>query len=138
MGTGRVTGRCSPWPRRCAGRAARLNIPARVGGDEFAILAPTTSARDAVQLAARVQANLRGSRPSGSPRLTISIGIADLEAAAAAGVDGDLLEAADRALYRAKGGGRDRIALSGSEDLEPLDPSADRSPPLRVMPGGKP
>jgi diguanylate cyclase (GGDEF)-like protein len=119
------------------GSCRSVDIPARVGGDEFAVLAPTTSGRDALQLAARVQATLRASRPPGGPRLTISIGVADLDAAAAQGLDGDLLEAADRALYRAKAGGRDRVALGGAGELEPVDPGADRSP-LRVMPGGKP
>jgi diguanylate cyclase (GGDEF)-like protein len=119
------------------GSCRTVDIPARVGGDEFAVLAPTTSGHDALQLAARVQAHLRASRPAGGPRISISIGIADLEAAAEPGADGDLVEAADRALYRAKGGGRDRIALGGSDELEPVDLRSDRSP-LRVMPGGKP
>ena len=119
------------------GSCRSVDIPARVGGDEFAILAPTTSARDALQLAARVQANLRASRSAGGPRLSISIGIADIGSAAALGIDGDLLEAADRALYRAKSGGRDRIARCGADEPEPIDDRSG-SRPLRVVPGGKP
>ena len=44
-------------------------------------------------------------------RLTVSAGIAELEAAAAAD-DSELFRLADRALYRAKGAGRDRTMVS--------------------------
>jgi diguanylate cyclase (GGDEF)-like protein len=128
------------------GSCRSIDIPARVGGDEFAILAPSTSARDAVQLAARVQAGLRAGSPAASFPVSVSIGIADLESAAEIDAAGareprpgqggcDLLEAADRALYRAKTTGRDRVALHGAE---PSAPSSGRAspPPLRVLPGG--
>ncbi|HKE16002.1 MAG TPA: diguanylate cyclase [Kofleriaceae bacterium] len=124
-----------------------VDIAARVGGDEFAILAPTTSARDALQLATRVQTALR-ERPAGAAPLSISIGVADVASASARG-ERDLLEAADRALYRAKSGGRDRIALGA--DVESDAPGAAvgaagavasgelaaSPPPLRLVPGGK-
>jgi len=120
------------------GSCRSVDIAARVGGDEFAILAPSTSARDAVQLAARVQAGLRAGSPAAPFPVTVSIGIADLESADAidAGQGGfDLLEAADRALYRAKTAGRDRVAVHGADRSTPS--SARVSPrPLRVLPGG--
>jgi diguanylate cyclase (GGDEF)-like protein len=125
-----------------------VDIAARVGGDEFAILAPTTSARDALQLAGRVQAALRDPRrAAGGPPLSLSIGVADLASAIAHG-ERDLLEAADRALYRAKSGGRDRIALGAELESEATIAAVgavgavaagERAtpPPLRVVPGGK-
>jgi diguanylate cyclase (GGDEF)-like protein len=119
------------------GSARSIDTPARVGGDEFAILAPTTAARDAVPLAARVQATLRATLAEEGAPISVSIGIADLESAAELGADRDLLEAADRALYRAKTSGRDRVALHGVDGL--VDTSAagdDRHRSLRVLPGG--
>lgn len=121
-------------------RSARsIDTPARVGGDEFAILAPTTSARDAVPLAARVQAALRTGSADGSDPISVSIGIADLESAAELGADRDLFEAADRALYRAKTSGRDRVALHGVDGLVDVSGATvdrDTPPSLRVLPGG--
>jgi diguanylate cyclase (GGDEF)-like protein len=112
-----------------------VDIPARVGGDEFAILAPATNARDASQLASRVQASLRAASSAAGDAVTVSIGIADIESA---GGDRDLFDAADRALYQAKTRGRDRIALDG--DDPPADAGAverPAQPSLRVVPGGK-
>ena len=120
-------------------RSARsVDTPARVGGDEFAILAPTTSARDAVPLAARVQAALRARNAAGSDPISVSIGIADLDSAAELGADRDLFEAADRALYRAKTSGRDRVALHGVDGLVDASAAIDRDTPpsLRILPGG--
>jgi len=111
------------------------DIPARVGGDEFVILAPSTSAPDAVALAERVQERLRAAGRTGEA-VAVSIGIAGLDSAAELGADRDLLEAADRALYRAKSGGRDRVALSGAEPGEAVATDRTGSPPLRVIPGG--
>jgi diguanylate cyclase (GGDEF)-like protein len=123
------------------GSCRSIDIPARVGGDEFAVLAPTTSACDAVQLATRVQIALRKVRPATDPPVSISIGIADL-ATACAGGERDLLEAADQALYRAKRGGRDRIALCADDESGELGaaggaPGRSGPPSLRVVPGGK-
>ncbi|HTE55999.1 MAG TPA: GGDEF domain-containing protein [Kofleriaceae bacterium] len=106
------------------------DIAGRVGGDEFAILAPDTSARDASQLAVRLQAALRSRVTAHDDKVTVSVGIADLDSLHAAG---DLLDAADRALYRAKSDGRDRASLYGSAGLPP---AAAEHPPLRVLPGG--
>jgi diguanylate cyclase (GGDEF)-like protein len=119
------------------GSCRAVDIPARIGGDEFAILAPATSARDAQQLAARVQANLKSIVSVSHAPVSISIGIADLVSAGMLGAEGDLLEAADRALYRAKSGGRDRVALCGGDEGEGRTVERPAAPALRVMPGGR-
>jgi diguanylate cyclase (GGDEF)-like protein len=90
------------------------DVPARFGGDEFAVLLPRTHATEARILAERIRAALaerrRGQRAPIDELLTVSIGICDL-----AQIDeprSDLLFAsADRALYAAKEAGRDRVEV---------------------------
>jgi diguanylate cyclase (GGDEF)-like protein len=98
------------------------DLPARVGGDEFAVLAPSTTAVEALALADRIRSTLRLSSP---PSPTVSIGGADLDSAAAPSVEA-LQIAADQALYRAKTSGRDQVALA------PAPPRP--APQLRVVP----
>ena len=122
------------------GSCRSVDIPARVGGDEFAILAPTTSAPDAIQLAARVQATLRASSAAAGYQVSVSIGVADLDSAAEVGTDRDLLEAADRALYQAKTAGRNRVEqVASAQSLNVVGGRVGRASPtsLRVVPGGK-
>jgi diguanylate cyclase (GGDEF)-like protein len=86
------------------------DIVARVGGDEFAVLAPFTSADVAVELAARLRAAISGT-PLPSGPITVSIGIADVAQTGATHPE-TLLAAADRALYEAKAAGRDRSSVA--------------------------
>jgi diguanylate cyclase (GGDEF)-like protein len=94
----------------------RLDRVARYGGEEFAILMPETGRREAVIAMERVRAALALS-PCLLPErgltipVTLSFGVAvSLEDAASA--DG-LLAAADKRLYDAKNGGRDRVCVEG-------------------------
>lgn len=112
----------------CLARTCRASdITSRYGGDEFVVVVPETDGPRALELAERIRAGVRGDDPS-SP-LAVSIGVAELggsrldpdarhalEAAPAleaARAPDTLLEAADRALYRAKAEGRDRSILDG-------------------------
>lgn len=86
---------------------------ARIGGEEFAILLPATTAQAAWQVAERVRqavANLRiaHSASVAESYVTISIGLAQMEIGRTPDFDA-LFEAADQALYRAKEHGRNRI-----------------------------
>ncbi len=88
------------------------DVLARPGGEEFTVLMPDCTFRQAMQAAERVCARVREAdishddTPSG--RLTVSIGVAAREPDDA---DVDvLLKRADAALYRAKSGGRDRAS----------------------------
>ncbi len=86
-----------------------MDTVARLGGEEFALLMPHTTAEQAVGVCERLREAMRSHDCGGiAPGLavTISIGVAAWpEHADAAAV----MEAADAALYRAKARGRDRV-----------------------------
>jgi diguanylate cyclase (GGDEF)-like protein len=101
--------------------AAKLKRPAdvaaRYGGEEFAAILPDTDAAQARQLAENIRAyvaSLELPHAPGAvrPYVTLSIGVASMDKGrlddAAA-----LIEAADKALYAAKRGGRDRVVVDG-------------------------
>ncbi|MBX3637114.1 MAG: diguanylate cyclase, partial [Rubrivivax sp.] len=85
----------------------------RLGGEEFALLLPGA---DAAQAARRVQAvrqTLAGAVPARlAHAVTFSAGIAQR---APGGLLQALMAAADRALYAAKAGGRDRSVVAGTD-----------------------
>jgi diguanylate cyclase (GGDEF)-like protein len=82
---------------------------ARMGGDEFACLLPDASMARALQMAEMVRRGFDALRIEGlSCHPTVSVGLA---AASEPGQTlASLLASADRALYRAKGEGRNRVA----------------------------
>lgn len=95
------------------------DIVARYGGEEFAILLPDTQLQGAQFIAFRIAAELarmnllHASSPLGG-RVTLSIGCATCRPAPGCGPD-ELVALADRALYRAKAMGRDRV-MSAEKD----------------------
>lgn len=96
--------------RRCSETVRAVDAAGRLGGEEFALLLPETGAQSAEQAAERLRAAIADMDVwSGSDRLrvTISAGVAAW-GNGDAGFD-DLLKRADRALYAAKHGGRNRV-----------------------------
>jgi diguanylate cyclase (GGDEF)-like protein len=92
------------------GRATRTSdLVARLGGQEFAVLAPETDEPDAFLLAERLRAEVRVAFARQPEKLTVSCGIASFPAHGIA--PGELMYAADRALYEAKEAGRDRAVV---------------------------
>ncbi len=85
---------------------------ARYGGEEFTIILPETEKANALVVAEKIRAGvesypfpLRESQPGGT--VTVSVGVASCPEDV---TDvGDLLGAADQALYRAKQAGRNRV-----------------------------
>lgn len=91
-----------------------VDVCARYGGDEFALLLPHTPADRAVVVAERIRARLaqaRGSWSGEARGVSLSIGIASNEDPSVKTPD-ELVEAADRALYDAKRQGRDRTLVA--------------------------
>ena len=83
----------------------------RLGGDEFAVLLRGTDLMAAEIVAQRIRAGVEALRVQSAPDLrhTVSLGLANADAATA-GLRA-WLEAADRALYRAKSSGRNQLAI---------------------------
>jgi putative nucleotidyltransferase with HDIG domain len=87
-------------------RERRANdIPARVGGDEFALIAPDTTGAAALTVADRLRTSIAGALGELGMPVTLSAGVTDLTAAT---TTTDLLDLADSALYHAKHHGRDQ------------------------------
>lgn len=87
---------------------------ARIGGEEFAVLLMETVAADGYGVACRLVEAVR-SRPvvlADGRELGISLSAGVAELPSADGTESALLDAADRALYQAKRGGRDRAVLA--------------------------
>jgi diguanylate cyclase (GGDEF)-like protein len=91
-----------------------LDVAGRLGGDEFLVILPMTSTAEARVFADRFRSGLEKFNEL-HPEFglaTVSIGLA--EAPQDGGNLPALLAAADSALYRAKGGGRNLIEIAGS------------------------
>jgi diguanylate cyclase (GGDEF)-like protein len=86
--------------------ARAADLAARIGGDEFAILLPETTAEAAEAVARRAHELIRLDLAGPGPSITVSIGICDLEQASSADA---LVRFADGALYWAKDHGRDAV-----------------------------
>jgi len=104
-----------------ASSAARsTDLPARYGGEEFSVILPVTDEGGAEQVAKtilyRVQ-RLEVLHPDSStaPHITVSIGVATLLATADK-AESELIKVADRALYRAKKEGRNRVVVAIPSD----------------------
>jgi len=85
--------------------ARRTDLAARIGGDEFALLAPSTTIDEALSLAERMR---RRVSLQDAPPVTVSVGVAALDQGRADAAT--LRSAADAALYDAKRRGGNRVA----------------------------
>jgi diguanylate cyclase (GGDEF)-like protein len=96
-----------------------INVVARYGGDEFAILLVETSKAGARLYAERMRQIIDSSPFSHGKPITASFGVASVPDDAAATVE-DLFRAADEALYAAKRGGKNQVAaIDHREKNEP-------------------
>ncbi len=113
--------------RACAARA--VDLPARVGGEEFAILLPQTNESGAIQVANDILEAIgtlampHEDSPSGA--VSVSIGIASwlpfqwTESSL-------LIQKADRALYESKRNGRNRLTVWSSMEFQEAEEQEQR------------
>src|SRR5437763_6053469 len=103
------------------------DVPSRFGGEEFALLRPAAGVDEALALAERIRGRVGRERfaiPTSVEPITatVSVGVATL------GEHGstikELLPAVDRALYRSKVEGRDRVRIASPDDDEQVPPGA--------------
>ena len=98
------------------------DVVARPGGDEFVLILPDTGWQGATTFAERLRANVDDHRFGSEPTplgVTISVGVAVMRGSETSTPEAvrlgrmgpaELLEEADRSLYRAKSAGRNRIS----------------------------
>lgn len=87
-----------------------MDLVARYGGEEFVVLLPETQLESACAAAERLRQQVEtGSRAQGQP-MTVSIGVATFPQDGETGAE--LVAAADRAMYLAKGKGRNRVVAA--------------------------
>ncbi len=109
-----------------------MDLAARIGGEEFAVLLPSTNLPDGIRVAQRVRAAVADCRfevaPGQTAKMTISLGLTAVR-------PGDhpllLLRRADQALYAAKRAGRDCGFYHDGQTCRPI-PFC--SPPARPFP----
>jgi len=104
-----------------------VDTAARYGGEEIAVILPRTELVNAYNVGERIRGAIAELRittdvhPAQSLRVTASFGIAAYPESKA--TDGeDLVRRADRALYRAKKTGKNRVELYWSDDSGPARP----------------
>jgi len=101
----------------------KADLPARFGGDEFAVLLPETPAKDAEAVGNRIRKAVDQLliRVAGMEfHVTTSIGIADLNSGEMDS-PGAMMALADRALYAAKQNGRNRVVQAHNLHGDPQD-----------------
>jgi diguanylate cyclase (GGDEF)-like protein len=105
-----------------------VDTAARYGGEEIALILPRTEMLSAYSVGERIRAAIAEQRvttDSEPPKvlgITASFGIASYPESGA-GSGEDLVRRADRALYRAKKTGKNRVELFWSDDAGPSRPS---------------
>ncbi len=96
----------------------KVDTISRFGGEEFLILLPTTGAEEAVRTAEKLRRQLASDLcPTTGEPLSASFGVASVVADDSTE---SLIERADRALYRSKERGRNRVTFFAPGDIEEI------------------
>ncbi|HUF17851.1 MAG TPA: GGDEF domain-containing protein, partial [Thermoanaerobaculia bacterium] len=89
------------------------DIAARYGGEEFTVMMPETDLSDGVQVAEKIREIIESHTfhtEAGDIPVTVSIGVATFPRSKMQSAR-ELIEAADKALYRAKRSGRNQVQV---------------------------
>ncbi|HEU4425506.1 MAG TPA: GGDEF domain-containing protein [Pilimelia sp.] len=116
------------------GAAAETGLIARIGGEEFLVVLPGAPLADATHHLERLRTTVRSHdwrALTGELLVTVSIGAASTEDAPEPGQSA-LLAAADRHLYSAKRGGRDRV-VTGSPTADHAAAAGSASAPAQLV-----
>ncbi|WP_312517031.1 diguanylate cyclase [Massilia sp.] len=102
------------------------DLAARYGGEEFAAILPDTTLEQALSVAETIRAHIAGLNLEQAPaavhrQVTLSIGVAAYDRTRL-NEPAALIEAADKALYAAKRGGRDRV-MADADATTPAVPA---------------
>jgi diguanylate cyclase (GGDEF)-like protein len=85
------------------------DICCRYGGEEFAVIMPSTDLREAGLLAERLRSTVEQTMP-GNRKVTVSLGVASCDTIVH--TSKELVAKADAALYEAKKNGKNRVVIS--------------------------
>lgn len=88
----------------------KVDIVFRVGGEEFNILLSESDLQQAAKVAEKIRSAIQNGLALYSREITVSIGVGELKSGES--MD-DLLKRCDKALYKAKEQGRNRVCLAG-------------------------
>ena len=124
--------------RTCKANVVRTtDCFARYGGEEFAVVIPDAETRYAAKIAERLRSavELLAIPHESSPRgiVTVSVGVTAMVPKRGTN-HRDIVESADRALYRAKGTGRDRIVVVDPTDADAHERPASPLPTANNLP----
>lgn len=100
----------------------RADLFGRLGGEEFAVVFPQITARDAEAIAERLRAHVEATpvpvSDGQSVQITVSVGLAYANTSESPDLD-TLLHAADQALYQSKRQGRNRVTSVETSEHTP-------------------
>jgi diguanylate cyclase (GGDEF)-like protein len=118
----------SETARRMAAILRPYDSIGRYGGEEFLIVAPNCTSENIAELAERIRESIanQGIITKTNPvAVTLSLGVASQEDFATPVTLESLLQEADKALYRAKREGRNRVAVTAELSCENIGGTAD-------------
>ena len=95
-----------------------IDLAARIGGEEFAIILTETALGRALEVAERLRLSIKAMQIPVVGSITVSLGVADVPGCARTARE--LLACADGALYSAKELGRNRVISARQEKENPL------------------
>ena len=106
------------------GALRETDVACRLGGEEFAIIAPSTDAAGAAGVAERVRRAIEARPFEEAGAVTISAGVATMPRDAHSATE--LIEAADQALYASKRAGKNRVTGYEQALADVRAPGAER------------